>query len=69
MKILTGPSLEEREIQIEREFREPFALVVRGFAEQGESRNSTAEILSIHRPKFRRLLAKHFPEGDPWEAA
>jgi hypothetical protein len=68
VKLLTGRHLTQREREVEREHRESFAAVLRGYAELGYSRSDVARILGFDRPDFtRRVLPKHDPHGEiPW---
>src|SRR5690242_16404655 len=45
-------------LEVRREFGEPFADVVRGFAEMGYSRTATAQALGFNLPYFRTLLTR-----------
>lgn len=51
-------------IAVRKEFGEPFVDVVRGFAEMGYSKRSTAQILGFNLPYFRDLLARFELHGD-----
>ena len=54
----------ERIAAIEAEFGEPIMDLLRGFAADGESRTSTAEILNVPASTFRRWL--HTQEPIDW---
>ena len=65
MRLLTGCQLSEREREIELEYREPMAVVIRGFADMGYSRSDVAAILGYSRPDFtRRVLPRHDPNNE-----
>lgn len=55
----------ERIAAIEAEFGEPIMDLVRGFAADGESRTSTAEILGVPGSTFRRWLLTQPPVDWP----
>lgn len=51
--------------EIEKEYGEPFADVVRGYAEMGYSRSDVAGILGYSRPHFTRCVLPALPPM-PW---
>lgn len=46
-------------VAVEKEFDEPFADVIQGFAAMGYSRKAVAEILEFNLPYFRELLDRY----------
>lgn len=52
--------------RIEAEYGEPYWDVVRGYAEQGCSRQEVAELFECDYTGFRRLLRRHPEQVIPW---
>ncbi|MEF8794765.1 MAG: hypothetical protein V5A50_13975, partial [Thiohalorhabdus sp.] len=67
---LTGRHLTPKERDIEREYQEPIAVVIRGFAELGYSKSDVAGILGYSKQDFlRRVLPRHDEHGEiRWSA-
>lgn len=66
MKTITKRTL-AKILAAEQEYGEPFGQILRGFAADGESIHSTAQILEIPYPTFRVLDAVQDP-GIEWPA-
>lgn len=65
MRLLTWRHLTQREREIEAEFGEPFALVLRGFAEMGYSKSETGRVLGWNKQDWlRRALPRHDPKQE-----
>jgi len=62
MRLLTARYLTPKEREIEAEYREPFGLVLRGFAAMGYSKSEVAGVLGWNRQDFlRRTLPRYDP--------
>ena len=66
MKTITRKTM-EKILAAEQEYGEPFGQILRGFAADGESIHSTAQILGIPYPTFRVLDAVR-DKGIDWPA-